>query len=140
MSDGQHEGPEVDLSVLNDDQRSGVTCITCGTPGGPMRPIVTPRNRDSTMVFVHTDATCACAVWHGTSPSCTCAWSASRRTPPRLSRGPWTWTDRDECPVDRAGGVEVACHRHPVPSTPLFSRPGLVWRVWRLGQTTAGEI
>jgi hypothetical protein len=56
MSGGQHDqAPEVDLSLLNDDQRSGVTCITCGTPGGPMRPIVTPRNRDSTMVFVHTE-------------------------------------------------------------------------------------
>jgi hypothetical protein len=96
MSDGQHEGPEVDLSVLNDDQRSGVTCITCGTPGGPMRPIVTPRNRDSTMVFVHTDTNvCLRRVARYVS-SCTCAWSASRRTPPRPSRGPWTWTKRDE--------------------------------------------
>lgn len=56
MSDGQHDQvPEVDLSVLNEDQRSGVTCINCGTPGGSMRPIVTPSNRASTMVFVHTD-------------------------------------------------------------------------------------
>ena len=56
MSGGQHDqAPEVDLSVLNDDQRSGVTCINCGTPGGQMRPIVTPRNRQSTMVFVHAD-------------------------------------------------------------------------------------
>jgi hypothetical protein len=56
MSGGQHDQvPEVDLSVLNKDQRSGVTCINCGTPRGPMRPIVTPSNRESTMVFVHTD-------------------------------------------------------------------------------------
>jgi hypothetical protein len=52
---GDAQVPEVDLSVLNDDQRSGVTCINCGTPGGPMRPIVTPSNRQSTMVFVHSD-------------------------------------------------------------------------------------
>jgi hypothetical protein len=53
MSGGQE--PEVNLSALNPDQPSGVTCINCGTRGGPMRPIVTPRNRASTMVFVHTD-------------------------------------------------------------------------------------
>jgi hypothetical protein len=56
MSGGQHDQvPEVDLSVLTDDQRSGVTCINCGTPGGRMRSIVTPNNRQSTMVFVHAD-------------------------------------------------------------------------------------
>lgn len=56
MSDSQRDQvPAVDLSVLNEDQRSGVTCINCGTRGGPMRPIVTPSNRQSTMVFVHAD-------------------------------------------------------------------------------------
>jgi hypothetical protein len=56
VSGGQHDlASEVDLSVLNEDQRGGVTCINCGTPGGRMRPIVTPSDRQSTMVFVHAD-------------------------------------------------------------------------------------
>ena len=53
-SDAHDQAPKVDLSVLNEDQRSGITCINCGTPGGPMRPILTPQNRQSTMFF-HAD-------------------------------------------------------------------------------------
>jgi hypothetical protein len=56
MSDDlRYQVSEVDLSVLTDDQRSGVTCINCGTPGGLMRPITTSSNRQSTMVFFHAD-------------------------------------------------------------------------------------
>jgi hypothetical protein len=45
----------VDLDTLTDDQREGLACINCGRSGGPMRPILTPGNPQSTMVFFHAD-------------------------------------------------------------------------------------
>jgi hypothetical protein len=57
MNGGQHnQEPEVDLAALNDDQREGLACINCGSPGGPMRPIPTPDNPQSTMVFSHANS------------------------------------------------------------------------------------
>jgi hypothetical protein len=50
--------PPIDLDRLTDDQREGLACIRCGrrTGGdGPMRPITTPGNPQSTMVFEHRD-------------------------------------------------------------------------------------
>jgi hypothetical protein len=57
MSGRQHDQmPEIDLSVLNEDQRAGLTCINCGAPGGRMRPLRTPDNPRSTKVLFHADS------------------------------------------------------------------------------------
>jgi hypothetical protein len=54
MNGGQHDQePDIDLAALTDDQREGLACINCASRGGPMRPILTPDNPQSTMVFVH---------------------------------------------------------------------------------------
>jgi len=105
MSGRQHDQvPEVDLPALNPDQRSGVTCINCGTRRGPMRSIVTPSNRESTIVFVIPISTCACAASRGTSPSCIRASPASPRTRVKRWERSTTWkTNRDACRVGPPG-------------------------------------
>ena len=57
MSGDEHDQVDaVDLTALTDDQREGLACINCGRSGGPMRPILTPGNPQSTIVSVHVDS------------------------------------------------------------------------------------
>lgn len=53
--DSRDQVDAVDLETLTDDQREGLACINCGRSGGPVRPIPTPGNPRSTMVFEHVD-------------------------------------------------------------------------------------
>lgn len=55
MSGDDDQVDAVDLNARTDDQREGLACINCGRSGGPMRPILTPDNPQSTMVFFHSD-------------------------------------------------------------------------------------
>jgi hypothetical protein len=58
ITPGSGHPEPIDLDALTDEQREGLVCIHCGQRGGPdrpMRPIPTPHNRQSTMVFAHID-------------------------------------------------------------------------------------